>query len=131
MQNKKPNTNQRPSISKVALALEIENVTTHFETSCTWLASLADNIAAFPDMSTEATDLLSKLRRRALKGEIKKAERKDVYKIIETFRLYSRMVASEDGPLSCLETVGSVEVFKDHLDQLRRVVGVSPKGQFT
>lgn len=131
MQNKKRFRNQRQSISKVALALEIENVTTHFETSCNWLASLADNIAAFPDMSTEATDLLSQLRRRALKGKIKKAERKDVYEILETFRLYSRMVACEDEPLSCLETVGSVEAFEDHLDQLRRFVGGTRKGHFT
>jgi len=78
-------------------------------------------------MSSEATELLGKLQRLALKGKIKKADRKKVYEILRAFRLYSRMVASEDEPLNCIDTVESVVAFEDHLSQLRSVVKPSSR----
>jgi hypothetical protein len=127
MKDNRTNVNRRPTVSSEALALEIENAKTHFETSSHWLFSLADHIACFPDMSSEATELLGKLQRLALKGKIKKADRKKVYEILRAFRLYSRMVASEDEPLNCIDTVGSVVAFEDHLSQLRSVVKPSSR----
>jgi hypothetical protein len=122
MKDNRTSPTPRPSISNEALALEIKNTRKLFEMSSNWLFGLAEHIASFPDMSMEATDLLRKLRRRALKGNINKANRKAVHEILRALRLYSRMVASEDEPLSCIDTVESVSAFEEHLAQLRSVV---------
>ncbi|SCB46816.1 hypothetical protein GA0061098_10123 [Bradyrhizobium shewense] len=122
MKNNRNKLSQRASISNEVLAFEITNARVHFEMSSNWLFGLADQIAAFPDMSMEATSLLRKLRGRALKGKLDKADRKSVYDALRALQMYSRMVASEDEPLSCLDTVESVSAFEDHLEKLRSVV---------
>ncbi|MBR0875350.1 hypothetical protein JQ633_33695 [Bradyrhizobium tropiciagri] len=122
MKNDRTKLSQRSSISNEALAFEITNARLHFEMSSNWLFGLADQIAAFPDMSMEATNLLRKLRRRALKGRLGKTDKKSVYDALRALQMYSRMVASEDDPLSCLDTVESVAAFEDHLAKLRSIV---------
>jgi hypothetical protein len=110
-----------PSISSEALALEIKNARTHFEMSSNWLFGLAEQIASFPDMSIEATELLRKLQKRAIKGKIHNADRKRVYEALRALRLYSRVIASEDEPLSCIDAVESVSAFEEHLAELQSV----------
>jgi hypothetical protein len=103
MKENRGNLTPRPSISSEALALEVKNTRTNFEMSSNWLFGLAEQIASFPDMSIEAIELLGKL-----KGKINNADRKRVYEALRAMRLYSRIVASEDEPLSCIDTVESV-----------------------
>jgi hypothetical protein len=122
MKKNRDNPNARPTISSEALALEIKNARTHFELSSNWLFGLSEQIASFPDMSISATEILRKLQKRALKGRINNANRKSVHEVLRALRLYSRIVASEDEPLSCIDTVESVVAFEEHLAQLKSVL---------
>ncbi|MCK1658591.1 hypothetical protein [Bradyrhizobium sp. 151] len=111
----------RPSVSNEALALEIKNALAHFEVSSNWLFGLAEHIAAFPDLSVEASELLEKMHKRALRGKLSVLDRKRVYEALRALRCFSRMIANEDEPLNCMDVTESVAAFEDHVAQLRSV----------
>ena len=146
MKTKEAKRANRPSLSTETLATEIKNTQTQFEMSCHRLVSLADRLEDFPNSFMDAVELLEKMQRQARQGNIKGAgkrriersssspaearrgkkisrkERKKAYRALKTLRAYSRMVASEDEPLNCIDACESASVFEDHLAELRRVV---------
>ena len=105
----------RPSLSDETLAMEIKNAQTQFEMSCHWLVSLAEQLEHFPNNVIDAVELLEKIQRQARQGKIAKGARKKLYRALKTLRLYSRMLASEDEPLNCIDACESAFVFEDHL----------------
>jgi len=112
----------RPSLSNETLATEIKNAQTQFEMSCHWLVSLAEHLEHFPNDVMDAVEMLEKMQRQARQGKIAEGARKKLYIALKTLRLYSRMLASEDEPLNCIDACESASVFEDHLAELRRVV---------
>lgn len=85
-------------------------------------ARSAEQIEYFPNNFTDAVGLLEKLQELARQGQIEKGDKKKLYRALTTLRLYSRMVASEDEPLNCIDACESASVFEDHLAELQRVV---------
>jgi hypothetical protein len=110
------------SLSREALATEIEQASTLLQLCCNWAFSLSEGVADFQNDMLAVTSGLEKLKVRSLSRDMDLAQQRKIRGVLWQLRKYSREMADETKPLSVINMVSDCESIAALLQMIREVL---------